>query len=293
MGTSAGAGPALPLELDRRWRLRSRDELVPGRRIVRLLGGGDRFEAYLAWDDRLHALVVAKVLRPHLVDDAVARSRLVAEAEALARLHHPAIVRAFSAELSAGRPHLVLEFLDGPRLSTLLRRYGPLSAEQVIHLARQLCSAMHYLAAEGWLHLDVKPRNIVMTSSPRLIDLSVARDVAAARALRRPVGTAAYMAPEQCDPDRYAELGPATDIWAVGATLLEALTGRQAFPADGTFRQRHVDAPELPSKTPPVLADAIRACLRRSPAERPAAAELDALLEPLDEWAERGLRRIR
>jgi eukaryotic-like serine/threonine-protein kinase len=277
------------------WRFQSGDTIAPGRRALKLLGGGDRYEAYVAWDDRLYLPVVAKVLRRHLMDDPSARMAIAAEAEALERLQHPVLVRSFEAALDADRPHLVLEYLDGPRLSTLIRKYGPLAAEQLVPLARQLCSALQFMAGEGWVHLDVKPRNIVMTSSPRLIDLSVARRVGVARHISRPVGTDAYMAPEQCDPARFPDIGPPADIWGLGATLFEALTGRQAFPADGggRFPQLRIRPAALPDKAPPALAEAVQACLIDDPAQRPAAAELDDMLEPLSEWSARAIRRLR
>jgi serine/threonine protein kinase len=295
VGVATAAGDAVEQRRDRSWRFRSGEAIVPGRAALKLLGGGDRYEAYVAWDERLHLEVVAKVLRPQLVDDPKARAAIAAEAEALERLQHPVLVRAFGADLDGARPHLVLEFLDGPRLSTLIRKFGPLAAEQLVPLARRVCSALQFMAGEGWVHLDVKPRNIVMTSSPRLIDLSVARRVGDARRIRRPVGTDAYMAPEQCDPARFIEIGPAADVWGLGATLFEALTGRQAFPADGNgrFPQLRVGPPSLPQKAPPALAAAIRACLVDEPADRPTAGELDELLEPLGDWSARAIRRLR
>src|SRR5918992_1013401 len=151
-------------------------EIGPGRYATRLLGGGRRYEAYLAWDDALHALVVAKVVRPALVDSAPVRRALEGEARALAALNHPTIVRMFDAVLDGKHPHLLLEHLDGPRLSTLTRRYRVI-VEQLLPLALELCSALHYMHAQRWLHLDVKPRNVVMSGRPRLIDLSVAAPV--------------------------------------------------------------------------------------------------------------------
>ena len=268
---------------------------MPGRLALSLLGGGDRYEAYVAWDERLHILVVAKILRRHLVDDPRARAAIAAEADALERLEHPVLVRSFGAVLDGDRPHLVLEFLDGPRLSTLLRKFGPLASEQLIPLAQQLCSGLEFMAGQGWVHLDVKPRNIVMTSSPRLIDLSVARREEDARRNTRPVGTDAYMAPEQCDPARFGEIGPKADVWGLGASMFEALTGSQAFPADGKgrFPQLRTVAPPLPSKAPPVLARAIAASLVSDPASRPGAGELDEMLEPLADWSSRARRRLR
>jgi serine/threonine protein kinase len=277
------------------WRFTAGDEIAPGRHALKLLGGGDRYEAYVAWDDRLHLTVVAKLLRPHLIGDPNAGAAIAAEAEALETIQHPVLVRSFGAVLDGARPHLVLEFLDGPRLSTLIRRFGPLAAEQLVPLARRLCSALAFLAGEGWVHLDVKPRNIVMTSSPRLIDLSVTRRVEAARRSNRPIGTDAYMAPEQCDPARFAEIGPAADVWGLGATLFEAVAGRQAFPAapGPRFPQLRTAAPSLPDKVPPGLAMAIGACLADDPAARPTAVELDELMEPLAEWSARAVRRLR
>lgn len=281
--------------LERKWRFTPGDEIAPGRVALQLLGGGHRFEAYVCWDDRLHGTVVAKVLRPHLVHQSRSLALLRAEADALQRLQHPVLLRSFGAVLEGPYPHLVLEHLEGPRLSTLVRRFGPLSAEQIVPLAGRLVSALAYLAAEEWVHLDVKPRNIVMTSVPRLIDLSVARRVGAARAIDHAVGTDAYMAPEQCDASRYAQIGPPSDVWGLGATLYEALTGHQAFPADGVdrFPQLRREPPALPPKAPSVMASAIRACLADDPAARPTAQELGQLLEPLGDWSARAIRRLR
>jgi serine/threonine protein kinase len=270
------------------------EPLTPTRRILKFLGGGDRYEAYVAWDDWLHSPVVAKVLRAHLVDDDQARAALAREAEALETLLHPDLVRSFGSVLDGPRPHLVLEFLDGPRLSTLVRRYGPLSPEQSVLLGRRLASVVAYLEHERWVHLDIKPRNIVMTATPRLIDLSVARHVRDARG-RTGVGTEAYMAPEQCDPERASDIGPASDVWGVGATLYEAVSGVQAFPkrAGQRFSQLTRGAEDLPDRVPIPLAQVIARCLADDPAARPSGADLHDQLEPLADWAERSARRIR
>lgn len=141
----------------RRWGFAEGDGIAPDRQAVRLLGGGHRYEAWLAWDERLRAPVVAKLLRPDQAGDPGARRVLEAGARMLARLAHPMLVRSFGAALGGERPHLVLELVEGPRLSTLIRRYG-LILEQVLPLALTLCSVLHYLAAERVVHLDVKPR---------------------------------------------------------------------------------------------------------------------------------------
>ncbi len=270
------------------WGFEEGDEIAPGRYAVRLLGGGRRYEAYLAWDDVLHALVVVKAIRPGRVESPGTLAGMAGEAEALGSLAHPSIVRCFDAVLDGERPHLVLELLDGPRLSTLERRYG-IVVEQLLPLALQLCSALHYMAAQGYAHLDVKPRNIIMSSTPKLIDLSVARRFEDARRTPEPIGTDAYMAPEQCEPTRVGEIEPRTDVWGRGVTLYEALARRRPFP-DGDrgseipserFPQLAREPEPLPRQIPPQVVEVVGACLRDDPRERPAAAEVAERLEPL------------
>jgi eukaryotic-like serine/threonine-protein kinase len=270
------------------WGFAEGDEIAPGRRAVHLLGGGRRYEAYLAWDDDLHALMTVKVVRPARLGHQGTLDGLAGEARALDALQHPSLVRGFDAVLDGERPHLVLEFLEGPRLSTYIRR-EVVAIEQVLSLALQLASVLHYVGRREWVHLDVKPRNVIMAGPPRLIDLSVARPVGEARRDAGPIGTAAYMAPEQCDPGRSAEIGPAADVWGLGATVYELAAGRRAF-ADprpdaerlaDRYPQLAEDPAPLPPRTPAPVAAAIRACLERRPADRPAAAELAADLEPV------------
>jgi eukaryotic-like serine/threonine-protein kinase len=263
------------------WGFAEGDEIGPGRQTVRLLGGGHRYEAWLAWDERLRTLVVAKLLRPDQADDPAARRVLEAEARMLARLAHPLLVRSFGAEPAGERPHLVLEFVEGPRLSTLIRRYG-LILEQVLPLALNLCSVLHYLAEERVVHLDVKPRNIIMGGSPRLIDLSVARRLDELGALRGHVGTDAYMAPEQCDLERWGEIGPASDVWGLGVTVHEAFTGELPYPRPSRelAHPQLTHEPTVAHGVPLVLEGLLVSCLEPRPADRPTAAELGDALEP-------------
>lgn len=274
---------------DASWGFREGDEIVAGRHVVRLLGGGVRFEAYLAWDDRLHALVVAKTLRPDQVDEPVALAAIAAEARVLESLQHPVIVRAFDAVVDGARPHLLLEYLDGPHLSTVLRT-SAISIEQVLPLGLQLCSAVHYMSTRGVVHLDIKPRNVIMTGPPRLIDFSLALRTDELAGVSSPIGTPKYMAPEQCDPALFHQLGSATDVWGIGVTLYWALAQRSPFPApssdEGAPREErypqlaHEPAP-LPADVAPALAELVEATLAPRPADRPAAAQVAAELEPL------------
>ncbi len=250
-----------PWEAERRprptWGLVEGDEIAPGRTVLRRIGGGRRYEAMLVWDEHRLAVLVAKVLRPDCATDPAALRDLEREAELLAALAHPVVVRGFGAVLGGRFPHLVLEHLDGPTLEELLRGDGTLALEQLLPLALYIASALHYMAAEGVVHLDVKPSNIVMGAPPRLIDLSVARTLEQAAKLRSPIGTDAYMAPEQRTPDGL--IGPPTDVFGLAATLRAS----------------------LPRRAPRELAEVVDAGLDPDPANRPTAAELAGRLEPL------------
>ncbi len=270
------------------WRLPEGDEIAPGLTALRPLGGGRDYEAYLAFDEHRHSVVVVKVLRPARCEDRRSRGRLAAEAETISRLEHPAIVRAFDAVLDGPRPHLVLEHLEGPRLSALSLRRGPLAVEQLVPLAVQLCSARHYMSREGIAHLDLKPSNVIMSAPPRLIDLSLARSVEAAAELTRPIGTPAYMAPEQCDPSGRGPVGRPADVWGLGATLQHAATGAKPFPSSnreaaessGRYPQL-VESPLPLDGVDERVTGLIGSCLELDPAQRPAAMELADAFEAI------------
>jgi eukaryotic-like serine/threonine-protein kinase len=269
------------------WKLAEGDEIAPGRSAVRLLGGGERYETYLAWDDRLLSLVVVKLVRPSLADDEHSLRGLASEARLLERLRHPVIVRGFGAVLDGPRPHIVLEHLEGARLSSLIRKQGRLEPEQLFPLGLQLASALHYLAGEDLVHLDVKPSNVIMGAPARLIDLSIARSLAELARVDYRIGTDPYMAPEQCDPRGRGPATGAADVWGMGATLYHAAAARRPFPAgrrDGSLVERFPQLEQAPDplpELPPELAALIFACLDPDPAARPAPAELAADLERL------------
>jgi len=286
---SEEAEPAPLAPEDSSWGFLEGDEIALGRTALKLLGGGLRYEAYLAWDEHLHSLVVAKVVRPDLRKDPHTLEGLAAEVEMLDRLNHPVLLRGFDADLEGPRPHVVLEHLEGPRLSSLLRRYGALQAEQVVPLGLQLCAAAHYMAEEGVAHLDIKPSNIIMGAPARLIDLSVARTHEECRSLRSPVGTDAYMAPEQCRPAGGTPPGPAADVFGIGVTLFRAASGERPFgkgdPDSPVPEERWPQLRQLPLDLNALvrtdISEPIMRALKRDPAERPTAAELADALEPV------------
>ena len=267
------------------WGLEVGDEIAPGRSVVREIGGGRRFEVMLVWDERLFALTVAKVLRPRYAESDRALRELAEEADALERLRHPVIVRGFDAVLDGRFPHVLIEHLEGPSLRSLIKRHGALPLEQVLPLCAHVAAALHYMAGMGMLHLDVKPENVIMGVPPRLIDLSIATRVEDAPDIRGPLGTDAYMPPEQCDPAAHvSEIGPASDVWGLGATLYHAVAGAVPFPRDEEgerFPQLSQPPRPLPADVPASLRGLIAAMLAPAPADRPAASEVALALEPL------------
>jgi serine/threonine protein kinase len=271
------------------WQLAEGDAITPELTAVRLLGGGSSYEAYLAFDEVTYSPVVVKTVRPALVGDRSTLRGLRREAHALATVNHPVVVRGLRHVPEGDRPHLVLEHLDGPRLSTLIRRYGPLQEQQYLPLAIEIAAALHYLRHLGWTHLDIKPSNIIMGAPARLIDLSVARTVEAAADLTSPIGTDAYLAPEQAAPPATGRPGPASDVWGLAATLFEAVAGYRAFDDgdldsdDVTVRYPQlVDEPyELPERVPDEVVKVILAGLEKDPAQRPAPHEVAEALEPV------------
>ncbi len=273
------------------WELEEGAPIAEGRTVLKGLGGGNRFEVFLVWDDRMHAICVAKLLRPDQSDNERALEDLAAEAELLDRLAHPVIVRGFDAVLEGEHPHVMIEHLEGPSLRRLIRRGGPLGPEQLLPLALNVAGALHYMEQAGFVHLDVKPDNIIMGVPPRLIDLSIARTLDRAAHSRGPIGTDAYMAPEQCLREPAEPMGPPADVWGLGATLQHSLSGERPFPRskggrrspdpDVRFPQLHSPPQPLPSFVSHDLGELITEMLSHAPAERPSAAEVGARLEPV------------
>jgi eukaryotic-like serine/threonine-protein kinase len=271
------------------WNFEEGEELAPGRFVLKPIGGGNRYEVCLIWDEQLYALGVAKVLRPDQAEDEKALRDLGLEVDALAALAHPTLVRTFDAVLDGPRPHVLIEHLEGPSLRRLIKRDGAIPIEQLLPLAAHVAGALQYMAQAGYVHLDVKPDNIVMGVPPRLLDLSIARTLERAARTDGPLGTDPYMAPEQCVPREEAlgPIGPATDVWGLGATLFHAVSGEKPFQRgvgnDGAarFPQLVEDPKELPSRTPSELEALILEMLDRDPAGRPTCAEVVERLQPL------------
>jgi serine/threonine protein kinase len=270
------------------WGFSEGAEIAAGRVVLRTLGGGNRYEVCLVWDEALFALAVAKLLRPDQAGDEKALRDLAREAEILEALAHPTLVRCFDAVLDGPHPHVLIEHLEGPSLRRLIKRDGAIPLAQLLPLAAHVAGALQYMAQAGYVHLDVKPDNIIMGVPPRLIDLSIARSLERAAKTAGPIGTDPYMPPEQCvDDPAGPPIGPAADSWGLGATLFHAISGEKPFePGTGRegperFPQLAEGPRELPAGTPAELRELVGELLDPDPASRPSCGDVVARLQPL------------
>ena len=277
------------------WDLAEGDAVTAELTAVRKLGGGASYEAWLAFDEVTYSAVVVKLLRPGQIEDESSRRSMRREVTALAAVNHPVVVRGLRHDLDGPRPHIVLEHIDGPRLSTLIRRHGRLQEQQYLPLGIDVAAALHYLHHIGWTHLDIKPSNIIMGSPARLIDLSVARPEDQAQRLRPLSGTDAYLSPEQCDPGTVAPTY-ASDVWGLGASLFQAVAGYRAFDdpqprADALserFPQVSAEPRDLPGDVPDDVDAVICSMLQHAPEKRPAPSEIVDALAPVLERQPKG-----
>ncbi len=257
-------------------------QLAPGVGVLGLLHEGHRINVYDAWSTDLGCRVVAKALRPDHLEDRKGARQLRAEGRVLRALNHPHIVRWYET-IPGPSPVLVLETISGFTLSALLEQHERLSVRDVLHLGLHLTSAVGYLHRQGWLHLDLKPSNVVADAGrAKLIDLSIAR-----RPGKGPAGagTRGYLAPEQALGH---QLGPAADVWGIGGLLYESIVGDPAVPHESDTststgqRPSHLIAVPAPLRTrrrvPSEVAQLIDATLRLDPAQRPTIADCATVL---------------
>ena len=270
---------------------------APGYRVIEHLSRTRRLDTFEVWSDERACSCVAKTLRPDRRGDEHTRAALEHEGRLLIELTHPHIVRGYEL-LTEPELVVVMETLDGETVAHLIERNPDgLPAADVAWMGIHLASALRYLHRRGFLHLDVKPSNVVAEGGrAKLIDLSLARPPGP---VKSGTGTWCNLSPEQA---RGGEVGPAADVWGLGTVLYEAATGEPAFDDDAeawtsvsetwdTDDQREAGFPQLagpaPSAVaknglPPGLAEIIDTCLAPDPADRP---ELEALAIRLEPFA--------
>jgi tetratricopeptide (TPR) repeat protein/tRNA A-37 threonylcarbamoyl transferase component Bud32 len=249
--------------------------------LLGVLGEGAMSVVHRARDRQLGRPVAVKILRESLLGQPQAGERFTREAQALARLDHPGIVKVFDSGVDAGRAYLVMELVDGEPLSRVLAAKA-LDRPARLHLLEQAARAVHHAHEKGVVHRDLKPENILVTGGrPKVADFGLARLTESSPALTRSgavLGTPMYMAPEQVGGGR--DVTPRTDVHALGAILYEMLTGRPPFVGDSipeVYAKISRDEAAPPRRADPSVpweldAIALKA-LEKDPARRYATAE--------------------
>lgn len=273
--------------------------------LLQRLGQGAMAQVYRALDPTSGREVAIKILHPHLTADEGFVDRFRREAQAAASLDHPHIIRILDHGSEGDLSYLVMELVDGPSLKTALqKRKKPLSPEEAVHLVATLAEALQHAHAQGVVHRDVKPSNVLLRGGrlddPVLTDFGLARmvEVTVDTAAGTTLGTPTYMAPEQGE----GKSGDArSDIYALGVILYELLTGQPPFEADSPYALilRHMHTPPPPPRTlrpalPRELETVTLRALAKEPAARypSAAAFATALGQSLMPAPRRRLRRL-
>jgi serine/threonine protein kinase len=270
---------------------------VAGYEILGELGRGGMGVVYKARQLSLNRLVALKMILAGEHAGAEAVNRFRREAESVARLQHPVVVQIHEIGEQGGRPFLSLEYVGGGALAEKLGGQ-PQPIAVAARLVERLARAMHFAHERGVIHRDLKPANVLLTApegptrpdeeeattpwgEPKITDFGLAKRLGAdARQTQSGaiVGTPGYMAPEQAR-GKVREVGPATDVYALGAILYECLTGRPPFKGDGPLdtvvrllNEEPVPATRLRADCPRDLETICLKCLRKEPAKRYASA---------------------
>jgi serine/threonine-protein kinase len=264
-------------------------------RLGRKLGGGGMGEVYLAEHRLLKRPCAVKLVRPEKAADDTFVKRFEREVQAATRLSDPAAVQVYDYGREAdGTFYYVMEYLPGLTLEGVVKRAGPLPPGRVVHVLRQVCGALAEAHALGLVHRDVKPGNIMLCrlggrpDAAKLLDFGLVAGAGVGGDTRLTqaggvLGTPAYMSPEQA---RGGDLGPASDLYSLGAVAYFLLAGRPPFGEDNALGllHAHLTAPVVPpsAANPQVPADlegVVLKLLAKEPWDRFAsAAELEAAL---------------
>jgi len=250
---------------------------IPGYFVLGILGRGGMGIVYKAVDLQLRRTVALKMLRDGSLAGAADRARFVTEAQAIARSPHPNIVQVFEIGEHDGLPYFVLEYVPGGTLAARLA--GPRQAWRwSADLVQTLARAVHFAHERQVIHRDLKPSNVLLTEdgAPKVADFGLAKLLDDDPGLTRGnavVGTPSYMAPEQAEGKK--DVGPAADVWALGAILYECLTGKPPFlgatPLETLEKVRTQDAVAVRALNPGVPRDLetiAHKCLEKEPKRR-------------------------
>ncbi|GAA4230282.1 hypothetical protein GCM10022254_24750 [Actinomadura meridiana] len=244
-----------------------------GYTLLGRLGEGGQGVVYLGRDGD-GELVTVKLLRGGGAAGERARKRFVKEADAALRVSGRHTARVLDADMTGDRPYIVSEYVEGPALQQIVEDRGPLPEPKLHKLALRTAAALAAVHRAGIVHRDFKPGNVLLgPDGAKVIDFGIARLADATPVTTGPIGTPAYMAPEQIEDE---PVGPPADVFAWGATLVFAATGRPPFgtgPSAAVMRRVTSRRPDLGDLDGP-LRDLAARCLDKNPAARPTAPQI-------------------
>jgi len=251
-------------------------DVLAGRTIVRPVGEGAMGIVYEARgiSDRSVAI---KVLKPAPAADPTLVQEFAAEGQSTGAVRHENVVQILEQGTEDGLHYMIMEFVDGPPLDRLLRTRKRLDWKLATKLLLPVAKALGHAHAQGLIHRDVKPGNILLyrDGRPRLTDFGIVKDIGSLKGYLvqgRAVGTPAYASPEQCTGKRLSE---GTDMYSLGATFYHALTGRPPFTGDTAVKlaKQHVNVPPAPPNslvkdTPRALSKIVEKMLAKRVSDR-------------------------
>jgi serine/threonine protein kinase len=263
-------------------------------KLLEPLGAGGMSFVFLAENQLLGQRRAIKVLPKSKVSDSSYLERFYREARAAAQLNHPNIVRTFDIDHQGDQHYMVMEFIDGEDLSSLVKRLGPLPIRDAVHYLRQAAAALQHAHGAGLIHRDVKPGNLLLNKQGqvKLLDLGLAKFTGLASDLtvvhnETMMGTADFLSPEQALNSHLVDLR--ADIYSLGGTFYFFVAGHPPFP-DGTVAQRlvrhqSVDPPTLSERRPDCpdfLSQLCQWMMRKKADER--CRDCGEILTWLDKW---------
>ncbi|MGB8212444.1 MAG: protein kinase [Anaerolineales bacterium] len=245
--------------------------------ILEQLGKGGMAIVYRARDTMLERSVAVKVLRDDYSRDPAFLDRFRQEAKASANLSHPNIVTVHDFGLDKGQLFIVMEYVPGTDLKTLIKQRGRFSPEEALPLLTQACAGIGYAHRAGLVHCDVKPQNMLVTPDMRLkvTDFGIARALSTIHPEEQSDiiwGSPQYFSPEQASG---AAPSPASDVYSLGVIMYETLTGSLPFHADtaAELARLHIEAEPVPvaellPNIPPALEQILAKVLSKEPSQR-------------------------
>ncbi|HUK73930.1 MAG TPA: tetratricopeptide repeat protein [Candidatus Bathyarchaeia archaeon] len=258
--------------------------------IQKLLGMGGMGAVYKARDMEVERVVGLKVIRPDLAGNPAILARFKQELVLARQITHKNIVRIYDLNEADGVKFITMEFIEGEDLRTILTRHGKLAPEEAVDITTQVCGGLQAAHAEGVIHRDLKPGNIMRDASGRVVimDFGLARSLQGDGMTQTGmmIGTMEYMSPEQA---MGKDLDARSDEFAVGLILYELLTGFMPYQADSAIaslvkrtQERVRPLVEVDSAIPAQLSDIVCRCLERDPNDR--FASVQQLAEELEIW---------